>query len=88
MKAHDVRHLCVCEICGGLVDDRGSIRPRGKHFEHYFSKDYNLDAHWHPGCYVEKYGEEGVFVLAREERRKFRICDVTIDTMRRLLDDI
>lgn len=26
LKAHDVRHLATCEHCGGLADDRETVR--------------------------------------------------------------
>jgi len=86
MKAHDVRHLRMCEICGSLADDRETIRPRGPHFEVHYPEKYNLKAHWHPGCYVQKFGEDAVFILAAEERRKFRLCDVSRETMLKLLE--
>lgn len=87
MKAHDVRRLCVCALCGDVADDRTAIAMKGKHFEEYFPEQYDLNAYWHPGCFVEKFGEGVVFNLARSEQRKFRLCDVSADTMQRLLEE-
>lgn len=25
LKAHDIRHLCVCPYCGGMGDDRDTV---------------------------------------------------------------
>ena len=25
LKAHNVRHLCACKICGGMADDRETV---------------------------------------------------------------
>ena len=86
--AHDVRRLCVCNICGSIGDERAMVRPRGAHFEKFFRKDYDLDVLWHPGCFTVKFGEEAVFNLSRDERRKIRLCDVSADVMRRLIDDL
>jgi hypothetical protein len=74
MKAHDVRHLCVCALCEGLADDRAAI-PREPTPEYY-----------HPACFVEKFGEARVLSLPPEDRKKFRICDVSAETMRKLIE--
>lgn len=75
MTSHDVRHLVLCTGCGGLADDRSSVQP-------------GFGQHWHPGCFVADFGEDAVFTLHYENRRKFRLCDVSPATMRRLVDDI
>ncbi len=85
--AHDVRHLCKCDICGELADDRMTIRPRGNHFGQYFPAKYKQNAHWHPRCFVEQYSEAAIWDLAREERMKFTLGDVSFETMMRLVDD-
>lgn len=41
---------------------------------------------FHPGCFAKQFGEAAIFNLAGEDRKKFRLCDVTPDTMRRLLE--
>ena len=81
MKAHDVRHLCKCQICGGLADDREAIQPKDLH-------SIYRGVWWHPGCYAKKFGEEAVFELPADDRRKFRLCDVSADTMRRLVEGL
>lgn len=70
--AHDVRHLCVCSVCGNVGDDREMI-PRH-------------DARYHTKCFVENFGEALVERLPRAERDKFRLCDVSHEFMCKLLD--
>lgn len=74
MRAHDVRHLCVCSHCEQMGDDRSMIVSQ-------------FPESLHPACFVERYGEEAIFEkLSRDEHRLFRLSDVTHFTMQRLLE--
>jgi hypothetical protein len=84
LKAHDVRHLCTCAKCDGVADARTAVALKGKHFE-LFTTSYPSGARYHTECFVEQFGEELVLLLSREEREKFRICDVSAETMRKLV---
>jgi hypothetical protein len=37
LKAHDVRHLCTCKVCGGMADNRETVfetHPKCYYEEH------------------------------------------------------
>lgn len=74
--AHDIRHLCVCARCGGLADDRRTVDliPAQR------------DKKWHPKCFFDEFGEAGVLDLAHWHQAKFRICDIPLDLMKKLVD--
>lgn len=74
MKAHDVRHLCICPRCERMGDDREMIS--------WFPEMF------HPDCFAKEFGEDAIFGLERSERRKFRLGDVSTATMHRLLEEI
>lgn len=77
MKAHDVRHLCVCPRCGGLGDDRETINP---------ITPAHTGSHWHPRCFYEDFGKQGVLgSLPDIEQDKFRLCDIPPGVMKTLL---
>ena len=71
MKAHDVRHIRQCSHCGGIGDDRLMI--------------HEDDDRIHTKCYLKRSGFTAALKLTRSERDKFRVCDLTIPQMRRLL---
>jgi hypothetical protein len=71
MKADDVRHLCLCPVCGKLGDERGMIKAG--------------PMEWlaHDRCVFEQLGE-GILNLPKGERAKFTLRAVGPDMMRRL----
>ena len=78
--AHDVRHLCVCEGCKELADDRDTVNP-----DH--TQPFYRDTNWHPKCYYEKFGRQAVVErLSRDNQNKFRLCDIPAELMRELLE--
>jgi hypothetical protein len=82
--AHDVRHLGLCAICGGIADQRTSISyeaARG-----YKASDPN--AMWHPKCTFDEFGEAFVLDLPESEQAKFCLGDIPAETMRKILDGI
>jgi hypothetical protein len=72
MKA-DVRHLCLCPVCGKLGDERAMIKagPMGC---------LALER-----CVFEQLGE-GILNLPKEERAKYTLAGVGPHMMRRLID--
>lgn len=82
LKAHDVRHLANCAICGGLADDRTAISynaARG-----YPAADPN--ACWHPRCTFEYFGWKFVTELPATEQAKFCLSDIPASLMRELVE--
>jgi hypothetical protein len=74
--AHDVRHLCVCEGCKELADDRDVVRSL-ESSPHGFV--------WHPSCFYERHGEEAVLkFLSKEDQGKFRMCDGPVSLLKKL----
>jgi hypothetical protein len=73
MKAGDVRHLCLCPVCGKLGDGRGMIKAGP------------MDWLAHDRCVFEQLGE-AILNLPKEERAKFSLAAVGPDMMRRLID--
>jgi hypothetical protein len=73
MKARDVRHPCLCSVCGKLGDDRKMVKAG--------------PMMWlaHDRCIFEQLGG-GILNLPKEERAKFRLAAVGRDMMRRLVD--
>jgi hypothetical protein len=71
MNADDVRHLCLCPVCGKLGDQRGMIKAG--------------PMEWlaHDRCVFEQLGE-GILNLPKGERAKFTLRAVWPDMMRRL----
>jgi hypothetical protein len=76
MTAHAVRRLRPCSHCQGIGDDGLMIHGERGH---------DADLRFHTGCYVERYGFEAVVELPSAERDKFRMRDLTVPQMRKLL---
>lgn len=62
MKAHDVRHLCICTSCGKIGDDREMIAIGGDRA--------------HGCCVFDVLGMSAVLRLPVEELKKFSIDDL------------
>lgn len=75
--AHDVRHLCICEGCKELADDRDTVTT----FKVRLFKEFA----WHPKCFHERYGDEAVLSLRPRDQAKFRLCDIPADLMKILV---
>jgi len=73
MKADDVRHLCLCPVCGKLGDERVMVRVGP------------MECLAHDRCVFEQLGE-GILNLPKEERAKFTLAAVGPDMMRRLVE--
>ena len=73
MKAHDVRRLCLCPVCGKVGDDRKMVKVGP------------MKSLAHDRCVFEQLGE-GILNLPKEERAKFTLASVGPDMMRRLVD--
>lgn len=76
LLAHDIRHLGICAVCGGIADQRTSIS--------YEAEDPN--AMWHPKCTFDRFGEEFVLDLPKSEQNKFCLSDIPVETMKKLID--
>lgn len=63
MKAHDVRHLCLCKVCGDLADDRSVIETKVGSI--------------HGSCAYNTMGIGGLLTLPDSEIRKLTISDVS-----------
>jgi hypothetical protein len=72
MKTEDVRHLCLCPVCGKLGDEPLMLRVGP------------MECLAHDRCVFEQFGE-GILNLPQEERAKFTLEAVGPDMMRRLL---
>jgi hypothetical protein len=81
LKAHDIRHLGLCAICGGIADQRTSISYRAAY--DYEAQDPN--AMWHPKCTFEHFGEKFVLDLPESEQNKFCLSDVPVSTMKKII---
>ena len=73
MKAHDVRRLRLCPVCGKVGDDRKMVKVGP------------MKSLAHDRCVFEQLGE-GILNLPKEERAKFTLASVGPDMMRRLAD--
>jgi len=70
--AHDVRRLRVCQGCHGLGSTGQMIQL--------------ADDHWHTRCFRVRQGFKAVLALPLAQRDKFRMCDLTLREMQRLID--
>ena len=70
----DVRHLCLCPVCGKVGDGRKMVKVG--------------PMSWlaHDRCAFEQLGE-GILNLPKEERAKFTLAAVGPDMMLRLVDE-
>lgn len=71
-SAHDVRRLRICEGCSGIGTDAQMILAGGDH--------------WHTRCFRVKRGFKAVLSLPKTQRGKFRMCDLTLREMQRLIE--
>ena len=71
MKTDEVRHLCLCPVCGKLGDERLMVRAGP------------MECLAHDRCVYDQLGE-GILNLPQEERVKFTLEAVGSDMMRRL----
>lgn len=83
MKAHDVRHLCVCLGCHKIADNRETVNRDGQYWG--ASKFKRRHESWHPQCFYVKFGKQNVLALPQSEREKFRLSDVPAGVMKTLL---
>lgn len=89
VRAHDIRHLCLCSICGGIADERTSISyNRAYRYTHLPKARKEPDVFWHPACCFKELGEKFVLDLPVSEQLKFCLSDLPISSMRKLLDVI
>lgn len=76
-SAHDVRHLCSCSKCDKLGDERTMVDLIPAFPE----------KRWHPKCFYEEWGENYVFEnLRRADWAKFRLCDIPLKLMKKMVD--
>lgn len=78
MKAHDVRHLVVCETCKQLGDDRNMVyigEPRSG-----LSRSY-----WHGLCFIEENGVDVFLELNMEVLNGIRLNDIGVKNMKKIL---
>jgi hypothetical protein len=73
MKAHDVRLLSCCPVCGKLGDEQAMVKVGP------------MKTPAHERCAFEQLGD-GIVNLPREERAKFTLAVVGPEVMRRLND--
>lgn len=76
--SHDVRRIRVCSHCEGSGFQESMIHPG------YEQLGWGL--HFHPQCYLAKYGFRVVKKLSLTQRDKFRVKDLNTRQMRRLID--
>lgn len=71
-RAHDLRRLRPCAICGGvgLVEDMAG---------------FDAGTLVHLSCYFETFGEAKFLKLPEVDLRKTRVSDVPFETMEKLL---
>lgn len=77
ITAHTVRRIRACSHCKGIGVNELMVHG---------SRGHDADLNFHTKCYVERYGFEAVLGLPRAEQAKFRVCDLNIKQMRKLVD--
>lgn len=82
IKAHDIRHLGLCAICGGIADKRAAVTYEVAHG--YPAQDPN--AMWHPKCTYEHFGEKFVLDLPDSEQNKFCLSDIPASVMKNIME--
>ena len=85
LKAHDVRFLRTCAICGGLADERAAISVKVAYGNKDFVRDLK-DGFWHPRCCFEHFGAKFVAELPATEQAKFCLSDIPASLMRELVE--
>jgi hypothetical protein len=73
MKTDEVRHLCLCPVCGKLGDERVMVRAGP------------MKCLAHGRCVFEQLGD-GILNLPKDERAKFTLAAVGPDMKQRLID--
>lgn len=74
--AHDVRHLCICEGCAELGDDRDMVH----------SLENCSPFAFHPKCFHKRYGDEAVLkFLSKTDQDKFALSDIPTALMKQLV---
>lgn len=91
VKAHDVRKLRICAGCGNLAHADSAVALAGSRFPFVMSgaivkHKFDLGSFFHVECFIEKYDEDHLLLLASDERAKIRLGDVSVETMRELLN--
>ena len=92
IKAHDVRKLRLCAGCKSIAHADSAVALAGSRFPFVMSgaiarKKFDMDAVFHVECFVEKYGEDHLLLLASDERKKIRLGDVSAEVMHELLEE-
>lgn len=84
LKAHDVRHLCLCGLCGSIGDDREMVLVNHVELPRL---GYGLwkNVPMHGACAFKKLGD-GILDLPNEQRAKFTINDLGVEMMRRMVE--
>lgn len=77
MKAHDVRRLRPCALCGGI-----GFLPQML----TLALDDAVDAPCHGSCVVRTRSHEDILALPREQRSRLRLNETGPELMRKLLD--
>lgn len=87
VKAHDIRHLCICGICGGIADQRASISANAAYrYGPGSPARSEPDAFWHPACCYEDKGEKFVLDLPGSEQAKFCLSDAPVSVIKQLVE--
>lgn len=87
--AHSVRLLRPCDHCKGtgMRDDMIQAGMSGQPYNsEYTAAGTPCKYFFHPQCYVEKFGFRKATKLPTSERNRFRMKDVTVRQMQRLME--
>lgn len=69
--AHDVRHLCGCDVCRDIGDDRMMVDLDGKWF--------------HGRCFIERFGFSFLAALPKSKTNRLTLGDIGSTMMRQLI---
>lgn len=89
MKAHDVRHLRVCPMCGDLGDGREMVNLPPTGFNEAGDEASFVvykPGPYHGACVAQRLSHDSILSLPPTERSKFRLSEVSPELMRKLLD--
>ncbi len=87
VRAHDIRHLCLCGLCGGIADERTSISYNVAYRCSRIPGDRKEpDVFWHPACCYEHFGEKVILEMPESEQEKFCLSDIPASVMVKLLE--
>lgn len=87
--AHSVRMIRPCAHCNGtgMFDNMITSGMSGQPYNSQYTAAGTPGKYFfHPQCYVEKFGFRKATKLPLEERGRFRMKDVTIRQMQRLME--